>query len=182
MKMMLAKFRQHYPQGSLVSELVKIDRGTYIVKASIEIEGIVIATGLSSAQQIETAEDNAKERALASLFLDYEPRANSQQLEPVKIKNTTITTPTKGATTGRSRGIQAVGTGESDGRLAESNDLLSQPQTKTKLESSLEPVIPTNSLQQSVAPATKETSASDDISLKIGESNSESVQNVNFSN
>ncbi|MEO0836413.1 MAG: hypothetical protein AAFY16_10605, partial [Cyanobacteria bacterium J06642_3] len=37
------------------------------------------------------------------------------------------------------------------------------------------------SLQQSVAPATKETSASDDISLKIGESNSESVQNVNFS-
>lgn len=144
---MLAKFRQYYPQGSLVSELVKIDRGTYIVKASVEIEGIVIATALSGAQQVETAEDNAKERALASLLLDHESRASNQQLEPVKIQNMKITTPTK---------------------------------DETKLESSPQPVILANSLQQSFTPATKETSASDDISLKIDESNLESAQNVNF--
>ena len=68
--MMLAKFRHRYPQGSLVSELVKIDRGTYIVKALIQLEGIILATALAGGNTVEVAEDAAKERAIASLFLD----------------------------------------------------------------------------------------------------------------
>lgn len=67
---MLAKFRHRYPQGSLVSELVEIDRGTYIVKALVQVDHIVLASALAGANTVEAAEDAAKERAIATLFLD----------------------------------------------------------------------------------------------------------------
>ncbi len=72
---MLTKFRERYPQGSLVSELVKIDRGMYIVKASVQIDSIVLATGLAAADKIEVAEDKARERAIAILALDLHQTA-----------------------------------------------------------------------------------------------------------
>ncbi len=78
--MMLAKFRHKYPQGSLVSELIEIDRGTYIVKAAVEIDNIVLATALAGAASVEAAEDAAKERAIATLFLDRQPQPNSPAL------------------------------------------------------------------------------------------------------
>ena len=67
---MLAKFRQRYPQGSLVSELIEIERGFYLVKVSVQVEQIVLATGLAGAGTIEAAEDSARERAIAALVLD----------------------------------------------------------------------------------------------------------------
>ena len=70
---MLAKFRQKYPQGSLVSELIEIERGFYLVKVSVQVEQIVLATGLAGAGTIEAAEDSARERAIAALVLDVEP-------------------------------------------------------------------------------------------------------------
>lgn len=73
---MLAKFRQRYPQGSLVSELVKIDRGTYIVKTLVQVENTVLATALAGADTVEAAEDAARERAIAILFLDSHPASN----------------------------------------------------------------------------------------------------------
>lgn len=68
--MMLAKFRQRYPQGSLVGELVKIDRGTYIVKVLLQADGVVLATALAGADTVEAAEDAARARAIATLMLD----------------------------------------------------------------------------------------------------------------
>ena len=70
--MMLAKFRQRYPQGSLVGELVKIDRGTYIVKVLLQVDSIILATALAGADTVEAAEDAARERAIATLMLDSE--------------------------------------------------------------------------------------------------------------
>ena len=88
--MMLAKFRHRYPQGSLVSELVKIDRGTYIVKATVQIEQVVLTTALASGATVEAAEDAAKERAIASLFLEdsnsVSPQAD-RQIESPSISN-----------------------------------------------------------------------------------------------
>ncbi len=75
--MMLAKFRNHYPQGSLISELVEIDRGLYIVKVSIQIQDRILATALAGADRVETAEDAARERAIAALVLD-----NHQPISP----------------------------------------------------------------------------------------------------
>ncbi len=67
---MLTQFRHHYPQGSLISELIDIDRGLYLVKVSIQVEGVILATGLAGENTIELAEDAARERAIAALVLD----------------------------------------------------------------------------------------------------------------
>lgn len=67
---MLTKFRNLYPQGSILSELIDIDRSTYIVKVSIQVEGITLATGLAGADTVEKAEDNARNRALQTLTLE----------------------------------------------------------------------------------------------------------------
>lgn len=67
---MLTKFRNLYPQGSILSELIDIDRGLYIVKVSIQIDGVTLATGLSGADVVEKAEDQARNRALQALVLE----------------------------------------------------------------------------------------------------------------
>ena len=75
---MLAEFRTRYPQGSLVSELIDIDRGLYLVKVAIQVEGITLATGLAAMDKIELAEDRARERAISALALEVNPTANHQ--------------------------------------------------------------------------------------------------------
>ncbi len=67
---MLTKFRNLYPQGSILSELIDIDRGIYIVRVSIQIDGITLATGLAGADIVEKAEDSARNRALQALVLE----------------------------------------------------------------------------------------------------------------
>ncbi|NJO95904.1 MAG: hypothetical protein HC764_07610 [Pleurocapsa sp. CRU_1_2] len=84
--MTLAKFRHKYPQGSLVSELVEIDRGIYIVKALVQIDNLILATALAGASTVEAAEDAAKERAIATLFLDRQPNINSFSPQPETAK------------------------------------------------------------------------------------------------
>lgn len=87
--MTLAKFRHRYPQGSLVSELIEIDRGTYIVKALVQIDNLILATALAGAATVEAAEDAAKERAIATLFLDQQPNTSSflTQPDPAKVQS-----------------------------------------------------------------------------------------------
>ncbi|MDJ0660570.1 MAG: hypothetical protein QNJ42_13940 [Crocosphaera sp.] len=67
---MLSQFRKHYPEGSLVSELVTIDHGKYIVRVLLQNKGVTLGTGLAADNKIEIAEDRAIERALNSLILD----------------------------------------------------------------------------------------------------------------
>lgn len=62
---MLAQFQAQYPTGSLLSELLTIYQGKFVVRASVQIEGVVRATGMAIAQTLELAEDRARERALA---------------------------------------------------------------------------------------------------------------------
>jgi hypothetical protein len=64
---MLAQFQSLYPQACLISELVQIDHGKYIVRASVQIEGVTRATGLAAAETLEDAEDRARTRALMVL-------------------------------------------------------------------------------------------------------------------
>ncbi|WP_437172621.1 hypothetical protein [Crocosphaera sp.] len=70
---MLSQFRQHYPKGSLVSELVTIDHGQYIVRVLLQHNGVTLGTGLAADNKVEIAEDRARERALNSLILDHKP-------------------------------------------------------------------------------------------------------------
>lgn len=96
--MILAKFRQFYPQGSLVSELVDIDRGTYLVRVSITVDKIVLTTGLAGASKIETAEDIARERAIAALMLDNHDavgQSKTSLISSPQTQNPTVTTTPK---------------------------------------------------------------------------------------
>ncbi|MCT0254952.1 MULTISPECIES: hypothetical protein [unclassified Synechocystis] len=71
MSSLISLFRQYYPQGSLCCDLLEIDRGLYIVQASITLDGVVVATALAAQSPLEAAEDLAKERAIASLDLTH---------------------------------------------------------------------------------------------------------------
>jgi hypothetical protein len=70
---MLNQFRLQYPQGSLTSELVMIDHGLYIVRSRVEVGEVTLATGLAAATTVESAEDQARLRALALLNFDSKP-------------------------------------------------------------------------------------------------------------
>jgi hypothetical protein len=71
--MLTQQFRILYPQGSLISELVTIDRGKYIVRTLVQVEGCTLATALAAADTVEQAEDNSRNRALSALALDSSP-------------------------------------------------------------------------------------------------------------
>ena len=75
---MLERFRQRYPLGSLSSELLTIDRGKYLVRASVQVDGILLGTGMGEGDTIEQAEDRARHRAIALLVLDGEVVAVSK--------------------------------------------------------------------------------------------------------
>lgn len=64
---MLTQFQVRYPTTSLISELLTIEGGKYIVRASLVIEGVTRATGLAAADTIEQAEDRARKRAVEVL-------------------------------------------------------------------------------------------------------------------
>jgi hypothetical protein len=75
---MYAQFRSQYPMGSLISELLNIHEGKFIVRASIQVGGSTLATGLSAAANIEQAEDQARVRALVVLGIEDRPYATTQ--------------------------------------------------------------------------------------------------------
>lgn len=75
---MLERFRQRYPVGSLTSELLTIDRGKYLVRVSIQVDGLLLGTGMGEGETIEQAEDRARLRAIAVLVLDAEMPAQSK--------------------------------------------------------------------------------------------------------
>jgi hypothetical protein len=88
---MYAQFRAQYPMGSLLSELLQIHEGKYIVRASIQVGGSTLATGMSAAHTIEQAEDQARSRALVVLGIENRPyptQAHLIQPDEAQPKNT----------------------------------------------------------------------------------------------
>ena len=66
---LVTAFRQHYPQGSLVSELISLQDGLYIVRVSVTVEDVILSTALAAHRTLETADDLALERALGRLTI-----------------------------------------------------------------------------------------------------------------
>lgn len=63
------EFHTRYPQGAILSELVALDHGKYIVRSLLQVDGVTLASGLGSGYKVEEAEDLARERALAIVNL-----------------------------------------------------------------------------------------------------------------
>jgi hypothetical protein len=72
---MFTQFHSRYPTGSLVSELVQIYDGSYIVRTLIQVGGVTLASGFAAATAIEEAEDHARWRALAVLGITPIPNS-----------------------------------------------------------------------------------------------------------
>ena len=88
---MLAQFQSLYPTGSLTTELLKIHHGKYIVRSSVQIEGVTRATGMAAADTIEEAEDRSRTRALIVLAMKGEQhRAEVQQKEVTASPNSSL--------------------------------------------------------------------------------------------
>ncbi len=58
------QFRTRYPTGGLTADLVHSREGEYVVRAAIQVDGVVLATGLAAGDRPELAEDRARVRAL----------------------------------------------------------------------------------------------------------------------
>lgn len=61
---MFDKFRQQYPQGSIISNLVQIHGDRYIVSVSVANDRVVLVTTLAADVNIEIAEDRAMMQAM----------------------------------------------------------------------------------------------------------------------
>lgn len=86
---MLAQlFLARYPTGNLISELIEIYQGKFVVRVTVQVAGIVRVTSLAAAETIEQAEDAAQNRALTILGLQQpgvvtaSENTTTQELQP----------------------------------------------------------------------------------------------------
>ncbi len=81
------QFRQQYPQGSIVSDLIQIHGDQYVVKVSISLANTVLVSTLAADANLMLAENRAMERALTILGI-----RDSQQPahEPVNLTVTPL--------------------------------------------------------------------------------------------
>jgi len=73
---MLARFQERYSTGSLISKLLQIHEGKFVVQVEVQVDGVTRATGLAAAENLELAEDKARSRALVVLLT--EPSSETQ--------------------------------------------------------------------------------------------------------
>jgi hypothetical protein len=66
---LLIQLRSHHPAGCLLSELVQVLDKNYIVRALVQVEGTTIATAMAAANEIEVAENRARDRVLEIIGL-----------------------------------------------------------------------------------------------------------------
>jgi hypothetical protein len=64
---LIVQLQSRYPTSSLISELLTVHDGNYVVRALVQLGGTTLATGMAAASSIEAAEDRAKARALEAL-------------------------------------------------------------------------------------------------------------------
>lgn len=96
-KTVFEAFRKQYPQGSLVSDLVTIQDGQYVVRAAVLNKEATLATGMAANADIQIAEDTARERAIALLGLPT-VQANASHSKASAAKASTDKASTKALT------------------------------------------------------------------------------------
>ncbi|URR36743.1 hypothetical protein NBE99_06315 [Thermosynechococcus sp. HN-54] len=65
----MSEFHRRYPTGSIVSDLLQIHDGLFIVKTTLLVGDTILATGMAAAPTLEQAEDSARQRALQLLSI-----------------------------------------------------------------------------------------------------------------
>ncbi len=67
---MFARLLTLYPTGCLISDLLQIYQGKFVVRVQVQVDGVTRATGMACADHLELAEDRARSRALMILLPD----------------------------------------------------------------------------------------------------------------
>jgi hypothetical protein len=70
---MLQLLRAVYPQGCLITKIVSVESGNYLVRVSVQAEGVTIVTGFAVSSDLEIAQDKALDRVLKILGIKIEP-------------------------------------------------------------------------------------------------------------
>ncbi|WP_162422170.1 hypothetical protein [Myxacorys almedinensis] len=64
---LFAQLRKHYPAGALVSELLQVHEGQFVVRVLVQDGTATLASAIAAASRVEDAEDRARVRAMAVL-------------------------------------------------------------------------------------------------------------------
>jgi hypothetical protein len=97
----IVQLQSRYPTSNLVSELLTVHDGNYVVRALVQLGGVTLATGMAAHPDVEAAEDRAKARALEALgivpsstsLLDSSlPVALGKPAQPVVTPDLTVST------------------------------------------------------------------------------------------
>jgi hypothetical protein len=76
-------FRERYPTGGILTDLLRVEQGLFVVRAEIRVDDrTILATGLAAAADLEEAEERAIERAFEHLATQTRTR-NSWGPEPL---------------------------------------------------------------------------------------------------
>ncbi len=74
---MVHTFRERYPTGGILTDLLRVEQGLFVVRAEVRVDDrTILATGLAAAADLEKAEERAIERALEHLGMQTRPRTN----------------------------------------------------------------------------------------------------------
>ncbi|WP_287130208.1 hypothetical protein [Candidatus Cyanaurora vandensis] len=60
----LDQFRRRHPLGGVLTELLRVEQGLYVVRAEVQVDKMSLGSGLAAADSLEHAEDQAVGRAL----------------------------------------------------------------------------------------------------------------------
>ena len=90
---MLAQFRARYPTGQLISELLTVHHGKFVVRSLVQVDGKTLATGMSAAESVEEAEDRARSRSLAVLGFNSPGPIVESVSPPLAVAAPTVTAP-----------------------------------------------------------------------------------------
>lgn len=87
---LVTAFRQQFPRGSILAEVLTIHDGLFVVRVSVLVEGTPLSQALAANNSLELAEDIACNRALERLTLpeksvvpEAQGRPNANSLTPV---------------------------------------------------------------------------------------------------
>ena len=69
MAVSLKEFRDRFPNASMLSDLLGVENGQFMVRVTIQTQDSGTSTGLSANASLELAEDHARQRALYALGL-----------------------------------------------------------------------------------------------------------------
>ncbi len=90
---MIQDFRERYPMGSLLTDLLRVEEGIYIVKAQVVVNNTVLGSGIAGSHTVEEAEDAALKRALQHAGFGRLPSTLSLGMDSVTSRAPYLPTP-----------------------------------------------------------------------------------------